>query len=107
VDILVEYNTALTSYQGQWIHVACTYDGTSSSSGIKLYLNGSKVATINSSSGSYDAMENTIQPLFIGQQAGTYANGKIQSIYNATETGKTADLNDLTTPPVKWYRMGD
>jgi hypothetical protein len=67
-------------------------------------------------------MENTIQPLFIGQQAGTYANGKIdevsifnveltaqeiQSIYNATETGKTADLNDLTTPPVKWYRMGD
>ena len=32
---------------------------------------------------------------------------EIQSIYNATETGKTADLNDLTTPPVKWYRMGD
>lgn len=121
-----KYNTALTSYQGQWIHVACTYDGTSSSSGIKLYLNGSKVAAINSSSGSYDAMENTIQPLFIGQQAGTYANGKIdevsifnveltaqdvQSIYLATEivsgVSKTADLNDLTTPPVKWYRMGD
>ena len=121
-----KYNTALTSYQGQWIHVACTYDGTSSSSGIKLYLNGSKVAAINSSSGSYDAMENTIQPLFIGQQAGTYANGKIdevsifnveltaqdvQSIYLATEivsgVSKTADLNDLTTPPIKWYRMGD
>jgi hypothetical protein len=117
-----KYNTALTSYQGQWIHVACTYDGTSSSSGIKLYLNGSKVDNINSNSGSYTAMENTIQPLFIGQQAGTYANGKIdevgifnveltaqevQDIYNATTTGKTADLNDLTTPPIKWYRMGD
>jgi len=32
---------------------------------------------------------------------------EVSSIYNATETGKTADLNDLTTPPVKWYRMGD
>jgi len=32
---------------------------------------------------------------------------QILSIYNATETGKTADLNDLTTPPIKWYRMGD
>lgn len=32
---------------------------------------------------------------------------EVQSIYNATETGKTADLNDLTTPPIKWYRMGD
>ena len=32
---------------------------------------------------------------------------EVQSIYNATETGKTADLNDLTTPPVKRYRMGD
>ena len=32
---------------------------------------------------------------------------EIQTIYNATETGKTANLNDLTTPPVAWYRMGD
>jgi len=32
---------------------------------------------------------------------------EVQSIYLATETGKTADLDDLTTPPVKWYRMGD
>jgi len=34
-------------------------------------------------------------------------DAEILSIYNATETGKTADLDDLTTPPVKWYRMGD
>ncbi len=31
----------------------------------------------------------------------------VQRIYNATETGKTADLSQLTTPPIKWYRMGD
>jgi hypothetical protein len=32
---------------------------------------------------------------------------EVLSIYNATTTGKTAGLNSLTTPPVKWYRMGD
>ena len=30
---------------------------------------------------------------------------EILSIYNATTTGKTADLSQLTTPPVAWYRM--
>jgi len=30
---------------------------------------------------------------------------QIESIYNATTTGKTADLSSLS--PVAWYRMGD
>jgi len=32
---------------------------------------------------------------------------EIIDIYNATSTGKTADLSSMTTPPVAWYRMGD
>ena len=36
---------------------------------------------------------------------------EVQNIYNATGivdgVSKTADLSQLTTPPVKWYRMGD
>ena len=31
----------------------------------------------------------------------------IEEIYNATSTGKTADLSTLSTPPTAWYRMGD
>jgi len=31
----------------------------------------------------------------------------ITEIYDATETGKCADLSSMTTPPVAWYRMGD
>jgi|7_EtaG_2_1085326.scaffolds.fasta_scaffold05407_2 hypothetical protein len=34
----------------------------------------------------------------------------IERIYNATSAGtpdKTADLSDLSTPPMAWYRMGD
>jgi hypothetical protein len=38
-------------------------------------------------------------------------DAEVLSIYNATEVvagvNKTADLSQLTTPPVKWYRMGD
>ena len=32
---------------------------------------------------------------------------QIDEIYNATSTGKTADLSSMATPPVAWYRMGD
>ena len=32
---------------------------------------------------------------------------EVQSIYDATTTGKTGDLNALSTPPTAWYRMGD
>ena len=115
---------AVTSNQGNWIHTVYTYNGNSSSSGIKIYLNGSQVDNANYQGGSYTAMENTNTALNIGRQERglNYTSGlidevavfnvelteqEVQSIYNATETGKTADLNDLTTPPVKWYRMGD
>jgi len=32
---------------------------------------------------------------------------QVEKIYNATSTGKTADLSAMATPPVAWYRMGD
>jgi len=32
---------------------------------------------------------------------------QIEEIYNATSTGKTADLSSMATPPIAWYRMGD
>ncbi len=32
---------------------------------------------------------------------------EIQDIYNATEAGKTAELNEMANPPAAWYRMGD
>ena len=38
-------------------------------------------------------------------------SSQIEGIYNATAlvdgVVKTADLSVLTTPPIKWYRMGD
>ena len=50
-----------------WYHVGCTYDGTKSYTGIKLYLNGSlETSTSNISSGSYSAYLNGGYQLVIG-----------------------------------------
>jgi len=124
--------TTSTLTSKDWQHWVATYDGTGSTtgnnSGMKIYINGVEVTTSDANSGTYVAMQNTTAPLKIGTEDNNfyYANGKIdevavfntaltarevKSIYLATEVvagvNKTADLNDLTTPPVKWYRMGD
>ncbi len=111
------YSTALTSFQGSWIHLAATYSGNGSSTGLKIYLNGSRVDNTDSNSGSYTAMENTTQPLYIGKFTTTYANGNVDetavfnselsqsdvtTIYNG---GVPNDISSLS--PVSWWRCGD
>jgi hypothetical protein len=111
-----KYNTALTSFQGQWINVVGTYDGNSLSSGILLYLNGTRVDDLDGNLGSYTAMENTTQPFEIGRNNLTsFANGKIDevSVYDKALTFEEitnisiapTDLTPLN--PIAWYRMGD
>ncbi|MDD4924654.1 MAG: LamG domain-containing protein, partial [Dehalococcoidales bacterium] len=67
-SIYRKYNTALTSYQNQWVHVTATYDGSSSNAGLKLYLNGVRVDDTGADS-SYTAMENLGQPLELGSRS--------------------------------------
>jgi hypothetical protein len=50
-----------------WYHVGCTYDGSKSHTGIKLYLNGNlETSTSNVSNGSYSAYNNGGYQLVIG-----------------------------------------
>ncbi|MFY0600829.1 MAG: T9SS type A sorting domain-containing protein [Cyclobacteriaceae bacterium] len=51
---------------GEWYHIAFTYSGSSSASGIKTYLNGVLQTQVPGSSGSYTAMENTSSAVEIG-----------------------------------------
>ena len=100
-----------------WAHIALVLDGQAT-----LYINGvdsTNRTTDNSGTlvtqsneltiGAFDDLsfdyKGLIDELAVFNVALTAQ--EVQSIYLATETGKTADLNDLTTPPVKWYRMGD
>lgn len=103
----------------QWYHVVLTNDATTA----VFYINGSPLTTTGVNTKSLDDLTNG---LMIGDgdfRVGTgnnAFNGKIdevgvwntaltatdvQNIYNATTTGKTADLSSLS--PVAWYRMGD
>jgi len=90
-----QYSTALTSYEGQWIHVVATYDGSAAASGIRLYVNGIRVDNADSSSGSYVAMENGASNLLVGKYNTYYANGKIDEVrlYNrALSAGEVGSL---------------
>ncbi len=76
------YDTALTDYEGSWINLAATYDGSGASSGLKIYLNGNQVDNANNESNysSYVAMENLTSNLYIGKYASTYSKGKIDDL---------------------------
>ena len=112
-----------TISSGSWHHIVTVHNGTS----LDVYLDGIKQ---NSSPVTVVAPNANIGDDFtIGRyniSPGYYWDGKldevavfntaltareVKSIYLATEivsgVSETADLNDLTTPPVKWYRMGD
>ena len=112
-----KYNTTLTSFEGQWIHLVATYNGNSSTSGLKIYINASRVDDTDSTLGSYTAMENTTQPLYIGKLTTTYANGLIDetAIFNSElsqsdvttiyNSGVPNDISSLS--PLSWWRMGE
>ena len=93
----IVYNTALTSYEGQWIHVACTYTGDESDAdaGMILYLNGDALTTITDSSGSYTGMEQKTSNLVIGEDSveEEFADGKIDDLMIYSDV--------LTAPEVK------
>ena len=77
------YDTALTSFEGQWIHVCATYNGVggnSANGGISLYVNGAEVATNLAGDGAYTAMENLTHDVWIGRRNTVYADGYICNV---------------------------
>ncbi|MDC3326728.1 LamG domain-containing protein [Flavobacteriaceae bacterium] len=113
------YGTPLTSYQNKWINVVATYNGNKQNSGIKLYINGFKVDDQNASTGTYQGMVTTTNPVTIGKMGTVYANGKISnaSIFNTelssaevTEiynSGVPGNLHNFSgTAPISWWQIG-
>ncbi len=98
-----------------WYHVVWTYNGNSDYSGIKIYLDGVRVDNANNGKNTYVAMKNTNTAFKIGE----FINGNmdevavfnselsasdVTTIYNG---GVPNNLNDLSTPPLSWWRMGE
>jgi len=111
----VKNTTVSNVADGNWHHVVTIHDGTS----LDVYLDGTKEGTFTTVSPNTNIGTSfTIGKYVLGSS--NYFNGyldeigvfntaltqeQIESIYNATTTGKTADLSSLS--PVAWYRMGD
>ena len=103
-----------------WYHVVLTRSGSASNWDYSIYINGVSDGTANTAQNP-DSQQGSAIGRY-GQSSSGYFNGEIDevgvfnvaltgaevlSIYNATTTGKTADLSALSTPPIAWYRMGD
>lgn len=100
--IIAVSNAALTGYEGTWVHLFATYDGTDEN-GIILYVSGVAVASTNTEVGTYVAMHNygdAVMGRFMADGA-TYANGTIgeEWVY-AKELSPAAVLRDYNT--TKW-----
>lgn len=51
-----------------WTHVGYTWDGSTASSGIQIYINGNRVDTGNSQAGAFTAASTTAVKVFLGTQ---------------------------------------
>lgn len=78
------YDQAMSPYQARWAHVVATYDGSKSSSGIKLYVNGNRVDNVDTSTGNYTGMTADLTSANLARYGQLYSDGKIDDfrIYN-------------------------
>lgn len=122
--------TALEVQDGNWHHILATYDGTSNTDGIKIYVDGGNVETLTALSTGIRSVAS------VGPRIGSNTNGSwnftgkldevaiwntalssdaVQEIYDATNnnTGKALDLSTNTGNYTNssslqyWNRLGD
>ena len=115
----------------QWHHIVLVIDSTLSTANqrTKIYIDGTYYIDLSGTAITQNATIGTVSTdTNIGRASGSapgYFSGKLdevaifdyalsarqikQDIYNATTSGKTADLNNNSnlTAPIAWYRMGD
>jgi hypothetical protein len=113
---------SLSGYEGQWIHVVGAYNGQGGNvaeNGLRIYLNGIRQTESKGRVGTYVAMTNTTAPVEIGRLGTNYGEGHIDElavfdvelssteVTNIYNSGVPNNLNDLSNPPISWWRMGE
>jgi len=120
--ILIRTNSTVSN--NNWNHLAFTYDGSSTSAGVKLYINGvnQSLTNLGNTSITGSLLDSSV-PFQISGRDGTSANGvngKIDQVsifdyeLSATEVstlygGGTAVTNpmSLSPKPIAYYQLGD
>jgi hypothetical protein len=120
---------SFTFTDGTWYYTTFVFDGTltGNENRLKIYINGIEQTTTQFSYDIPATLQNSTSTINIGRfgptsprlfkgkldEVGIFntalTDAEILSIYNATAVvdgvNKTADLSQLTTPPIAWYRM--
>ena len=98
--IQANHQNALNPGLNKWYHVAATYDGSGSVSGITNYLDGNLVSSTAVSFGSYTAMHNTSTPLDIGRLNLTISGTNYESFTNGQFDDVAVIAKELTADEV-------
>lgn len=83
---------------GVWTHVAMTYDGSASTNGINIYINGQTNNGVASKGASYVAMHNTTVPVELGRvfsTAYTYYKGSLDLVLIYKKALTPLEVGDL------------
>ncbi len=87
---------AITSLEGKWVHVVGTYDGSGSSAGINLYINGVNSDVADDNSGSYVAMQDEDINVTIGAlNIFSTANGLIDEVFIVSKELDQTEILDI------------
>lgn len=89
------YDTSLSAYENQWIHIAMTYDGSAAITGIKVYLNGVQVDDTSDTLGNYIASHNSTADVRIGRWQTAYADGYIDQVSFYQDELNSTEIQDL------------
>lgn len=102
-----------------WYHVVATYNGTPTPAGVQIYVNGvpqtltvvQNTATLNPSANFFSVGRASAGSAYMLGQLDEVAlfnyelsSSDVSELYNA---GNVGNPNNLTIPPIAWYRMGD
>lgn len=99
---------------GVWYHTLCTYDGSETEAGIKIYIDGERLDDTSHTAGTYTGMTNAGASVLIGADyAGTlaYFDGLIDDvrIYNRTLPAAEANalfVNSVTGEYAEFPKLG-
>ena len=85
-----KYDSVITSYEGQWMHLCSTYDGGTASSGIKIYMNGAQVDDVDDESNAVNfvAVEDLGGTVRSGEYDTAFSDGSVDDIriYDTVQT---------------------
>lgn len=91
------YDTEMSAFENQWVHLVGTADGGILSTGFRIYINGLRVddRTIEGNPGSFVTVENLTHDVWLGRYAHTYADGVYDNVMMWRRVLTPSDITKL------------